>query len=153
VTAIGALIAAATGIWNLGLLLRGKRDCFIVGLGSVSPNIDREETMHVISRSEHSVKLVDWGFIEADGTFRSVPMDWEAGSLRNEEIRSGGSSNLASFGDHFETGYVRPDPPHGAFARSITQHRPRLCFDPSMPHYKRLRIRARLCFQPHYLAW
>jgi hypothetical protein len=152
-TDVAAEIAAVTGICNLVLLLRGKRDCFIVRLGSASPNIDEEETMHVVSLSEHSVKLVDWGFIEADGTFRSVQMDWETGSLHNEEIRFDGSSNLAKRGDHFEIGYLRRDPPHGAFARSITQHRPRLYFSPLMPRYKRLRIRARLCFQPHYLAW
>ena len=153
VAAVGALIAAATGIWNLVLQLRGKRDCFIVRLGDIFPSIDRETMMHVVNLSDHPVKLVDWGFIEADGTFRSFRLDWEAGSLQNEEITSRGSNDLASFGDHFATGYVRRNEPHGAFALSSTQLRPRLCFSPVMPRYKRLYLRARLHFQPYYLAW
>lgn len=153
VTLVGASVAAIAGVWNLLLQLRGKRDRFVVRLGSASPSIEQETMLHVVSHTDHPVKLKDWGFIEADGRFRSFLMDWETGSLQNEEITSRGSSELERFGAHFETGYVRKDAPLGAYAISITQRRPYVCFAPAMPLHKQLWIRGRLWFQPQYLAW
>lgn len=109
--------------------------------------------MHVVSHSDHPINLTDWGFIEADGRFNSFRMAWETGGLQNEQITSCGSSEIERFGAYFETGYVRNDTPLGAYAISITQHRPTLCFDSEMPYWRRLWIRLRLLFQPRYLAW
>lgn len=39
VTATGAVVAAATGVWNLVRQMRGTRDKFSVGLDTVSPAI------------------------------------------------------------------------------------------------------------------
>lgn len=153
VTVVGASVAAIAGVWNLLLQLRGKRDRFAVHLGSASPTIEQETTLHVVSHADHPVKLKDWGFIETDGRFRSFLMDWETGSLHNEEIISRGSSELERFGAYFETGYVRKDAPHGAYAISITQRRPYVCFAPAMPLHRQLWIRVRLWCQPQYLAW
>lgn len=153
VTVVGASVAAIAGVWNLRLQLRGRRDHFVVRLGSASPSIEQETMLHVVSHSDHPVKLTDWGFIEADGRFRSFLMDWETGWLQNEEIISRGTSKLERFGAHFETGFVRKDTPHGAYAISITQRRPCVCFAPAMPLRRRLWIMGRLWFQPQYLAW
>lgn len=153
VTLIGVLVAAIAGVWNLLLQFRGKRDHFVVRLGSASPSIDRETMLHVVSYTDHPVKLTDWGFIEADGRFRSFRMDWETGGLETEQITSRGDSELEGFGAHFETGYVRKAAPLGAYAISITQRRPYVCFAPEMPLWRRLWIRGRLWLQPHYLAW
>ena len=109
--------------------------------------------MCVVSHTDHAIKLTDWGFIEPDGQFGSFHIYWETDQLHNEEITSRGSSELEKFGAHFETGYVRDSAPLGAYAISVTQRRPCVCFDPTMPRWRRLQIRLRLLFQPNYLAW
>jgi hypothetical protein len=152
ITVIGAAVAAITGIWNLLLQFRGKRDHFVVGLGSVSPVIEQETMMHVVSHSDHRIKLTDWGFIDSDGGFQSVRMSWESGVLTSEEITTRGSSDLAARGDTLESGYIR-ETPLGAFATSATRTRPRVCFDSTAPHWRRLWIRLRLLWVgSHYLA-
>lgn len=153
VTLVGASVAAVTGVWNLSLRLRGKRDHFVVRLGSASPTIDQETMLRVVSHSDHPVKLTDCGFINADGRFASIRMHWEAGALHSDEITSRGSSELGHFGAHFETGHIRREPPLGAYAISITQRRPTLAFAPEMPFHRRLWIRGRLWLQPEYLGW
>jgi len=153
VTVIGVLVAAVTGVWNLLLQIRGKHDRFAVGLGSVSPTIEQETMLHVVSHSDHLVKLKDWGFIEPSGSFQSIRMAWETGDLQSDDIVTRGSSDFALRGDVFETGYVRRSQPLGAFAISVTQSRPRLCFDPNVSYGRRLSIRCRLLWTgSRYLA-
>ena len=153
ITVIGATVAAIASVWNLALQVRGKRDRLVVGLGSVSPSTDEETLLHVVSYSDHPIKLSDWGFIEADGRFSSIVMDWETGTLRSAEVLTRGSSELVGFGSHFESGCVRREAPSGAYAVSITRRSPFLYFDSAMPRWRRLWIRVRLWFQPHYLSW
>jgi len=153
VTLLGALVAAGAGVWNLILQMRGKRDLFLVRLGSLSPVIEEETMMSVVSRSDHPIRLTDWGFIEANGTFTSLIMEWEAGGIHSEEIETRGTSRLEGFGQHFETGYVRREMPLGAYAISATQRSPVITFDTTMPMWRRVWIRMRLLFQPSYLVW
>ncbi len=153
ITVSGVLVAAITGVWNLYLQFRGKRDRFVVRLGGVAPSIEPETMLHVVSYADHPIKLTDWGFIEADGRFSSFRMDWETGDLHTEEITDRGSAELKQFGEHYETGYLRSKAPLGAYAISITQTRPRVCFAPAMPQWRRVWIRVRLWFQPEYLGW
>jgi hypothetical protein len=153
VTVFGAAIAAITGSWNLLLQFRGKRDHFVVRLGSVSPTIEQETMLHVISHSDHPIALTDWGFVEANGRFTSLRMEWEVGTLQSEEVSSRGASELSGFGASFETGHVRSTIPLGAYAMSVTQKRPCVCFASGMPPWRRVWIRLRLRLQPHYLAW
>ena len=147
------MVAVLKDILKLLLKSRGKRDVFVVRLGRVSPTIERETMLHVINHSEHSIELRDWGFIEADGSFRSFLMEWEAGWLQSEDIVSQGSRKLAARGAFFESGYVCRNQPFGAYAISVMQNIPRLYFTSKMPHWRRIWIRLRLWFQPHYLAW
>lgn len=153
VTLAGAVIAAGAGVWNLGIQMRGKQDQFFVRLGSLSPTIEEETMLSVVSRSDHPIRLTDWGFIEANGTFTSFIMEWEIGAFQGEEIVSRGSAALESFGQHFETGYVRRDAPLGVYAVSATQRSPVITFDTKMPMWRRGWIQLRLLFQPSYLAW
>jgi len=153
VTLTGAVIAAGAGVWNLVIQMRGKRDQLFVRIGSLSPTIEEETMLSVVSRSDHPVRLTDWGFIEANGTFTSIIMEWEVGAFHGEEIISRGSSAFEGFGQHFETGYVRRERPLGAYAVSATQRSPVITFDPSMPMWRRCWIRLRLIFQPSYLSW
>jgi hypothetical protein len=152
VTVVGAVVAAATGVWTLLRQIRGKNDEFVVGLHTVSPSIRQETMLHVISHSDHPIKLTDWGFIEADGRFSSIPMDWEVDPSLGEDLAAVGSSELASRGAVFETGYTRRDDAFGVFAKSVTQKRPRICFAREMPYRRRILIRLRLLLRPNYLA-
>ena len=153
VTLVGAVIAAAAGVWNLLLQMRGKRDRFLVRLGAMSPTIEEETMMSVVSLSDHPIRLIDWGFIEANGSFTSFILEWEVGGLQSEEITARGTTRLEDFGQHFETGYVRRESPLGAYAVSATQRRPVITFDTGMPMWRRGWIRMRLLFQCSYLTW
>lgn len=153
VTLAGAVIAATAGVWNLILQIRGKRDLFLVRLGSLAPAIEEETMLSVVSRSDHPIRLIDWGFIEANGSFTSFILEWEVGGLHSEEITARGTPRLENFGQHFETGYVRRESPMGAYAISATQRKPVLTFDTEMPIWRRGWIRLRLVFLPNYLAW
>lgn len=153
VTLLGAMVAAGAGVWNLILQMRGKCDLVLVQLGSLSPAIEEETMLSVVSRSDHPIRLTDWGFIEANGTFTSLIMEIEADLLHVEEIVQRGSSRLESFGQHFETGYSRCRAPLGAYAITATQHRPVIAFNRAVPVWRRVWIRLRLLFQPSYLAW
>jgi hypothetical protein len=153
VTVIGAVIAAVTGIWNLVLQMRGKRDDFVVGLYAVRPVLEEETVMHVVSHSDHPITLTDWGFIEPDGRLTSINMSWETGDLMSEEIVVRGSADLAARGATLESGYTRRKRPVGAFAISVTQSRPRVCFDSDTPYWRRLSVRWRLLRKgPRYLT-
>ena len=109
--------------------------------------------MSVISRSDHPIRLTDWGFIEPNGTFTSLILEWETGSLHGEEITTRGTSRLEGFGQHFETGYVRSQVPLGAYAISATQRGPVITLSTTMPVWRRVWIRLRLLFQPSYFGW
>jgi len=153
VTLAGAVVAAVAGVWNLIFQMRGKRDLFLVRLGSLSPAIEEETMLSVVSRSDHPIRLIDWGFIEANGSFTSFILEWEVGGLHSEEITARGAPRLENFGLHFETGYVRRESPSGAYAISATQRRPVITFDTGMPMWRRGWIRMRLLLQSSYLAW
>ena len=152
-TLAGSAIAAVAGIWNLRLQMRGKRDRFLVRLGTVSPSIEEETTLSIVSLSDHQIQLTDWGFVESNSTFTSIPLELDAGYIVSGEILSRGSTTLENFGRQFVAGYVRRDKPLGAFAISSTQHRPVITFDKAMPLLRRIWIRLRLLFQSSYLGW
>lgn len=151
-TVFGASIAALTGIVNLSLQFRGKRDRFAVRLGSASPSVERETMLRVVSMSDHPVSLVDWGFLSDKGTFQSIRMDWETGDLSSDEIVQHGFPKLESFGANFESGYIRREEPVGAFAISATQDLPKVYFSPAAPRLLKLKIRLRLLWNSNYLA-
>jgi hypothetical protein len=138
------IIAAVTGLWNLYLLMRGKQDAFLVGMGAATPTIEEETVLHVISRSDHQIKLKDWGFIDSTGHLQSLRFNYEAGELNSDEIMSRGSSCLKERGDVFETGYISRKTILGAYAISMTQRRPRICFQDGATLWWRLRIWLRL---------
>jgi hypothetical protein len=141
-TALAAVIAAITGIWGVALQLRGKRDQFLVGLGSVRPQAEQETMLHVVNVCDHVVKLKDYGFIEANGRLSSIPFKSDVMEFASEELRFRGSIELAQRSATYEVGYIR-EAPIGAYAISVTQTRPRLHFDPSTPYWRRLWIRSK----------
>jgi hypothetical protein len=153
VTVGGAVVAAVTGVCNLLLQLRGKRDRFRVGMGSVEPMIEEETIMHVVSLSDHPINIVDRGFILPDETFQSFRLAWEAGEFQGDELRTRSSGELTERGAYCESGYIRKGPALGAFARSVTQRSPRIYFCYDTPYWRRLRIRVQVLWRgSRYLA-
>lgn len=148
-----ALVAAFTGIWNVWWQTKGKNDRFLVGLDSIIPTIEQETFIHVVSLSDHSILLKDWGFIKSDGKFISCPLGSQTDSLDNDILKTRGSTHLLSRNDSFEMGYIKSERPFGAYAISVTQKRPRLHFESSMPYWRRIVIILRLWLQPNYFAW
>ena len=146
VTLIGAVIAAVTGAWNLILQMRGKQDDFVVGMDAATPTIDEETVLHVISCSDHQIKLKDWGFIDSTGRLQSFIFACEVGDLFSEQIVSRGSSCLNQRCDCFETGYKTRNTILGAYAISMTQRRPRICFQDGATLWWRLWIWLRMAW-------
>ncbi|WP_415760591.1 hypothetical protein [Pseudomonas sp. LT1P18] len=142
ITLAGAVIAACTGVWSLWLQMRGKRDRFTVGPGTVRPEILRETAMHVVSHSDHPIQLADYGFIDPDFQFSSIPLEQELYDFHDSHVFTRGESALEKRSDYFEIGYVRRDTPIGAFARSVTQSRPRIGFAYDTPLWKKLCVRT-----------
>lgn len=148
----GAVIAAVSGVWSLLIQLRGKRDSYIVCLGSSQPEIVQEKMMHVVSRSDHPIRIADYGFIDSDYRLRSIQLELEE-CFDDTQVIGRGESMLEGYSSVFERGYVRRHIPIGAFARSATQSRPRLSFDIDVPFWTRFVVRVRVLLKGRgYLA-
>ncbi|MBN3966192.1 hypothetical protein IMW75_13010 [Pseudomonas gregormendelii] len=144
ITLVGAVIAACTGVWSLWLQMRGKRDRFAVRPGTVRPEIIRETMMHVVSHSDHPIQLADYGFIDPDFKFSSIPLERELSDFHDSHLYQRGESVLEKRSDYFEIGYIRRDTPIGAFAKSVTQSRPTIGFAWDTPVWKKLWVRTLL---------
>lgn len=141
VTLAGALVGAVAGAWSLFLQLRGKRDSFKVGMGTISPEAIREECLHVVSKSDHPIRIADYGFISADGQLKSIQMEADLGSYMGQEGLFRGSSMLEKRGDALEVGYCMRNAPIGCFALTNLQSRPKLAFRYDTPRWKRAKVR------------
>lgn len=145
VTLAVAIVAAVSGVWNLLIQLRGKRDSFKVGMGTVSPEVLPEVMMHVISTSEHPITVSDYGFIELDGRLTSIPLEAELSSYISHEGLFRGSTRLEKRGDAMEVGYSRRRAVIGCFALTNLQSRPKISFSYSTPTWTRMKV--------HCQAW
>lgn len=141
VTLIGAVVAAVTGSVGLWMQVRGKRDSFKIGIGTVSPEATSLTFLNVVSRSDHPIKISDYGFIEGNGRLYSIPMESDLGNHIAHEGVFRGSSMLEGRGDFFEIGYDRTRPVIGCFAMSNLQSKPKLAFSYETPRWKRLKVR------------
>lgn len=146
-TLAGAVIAAVSGVWSLLIQLRGKRDSFLLGMGTISPEAIRETCMHVVSISEHSIKISDYGFIELNGQLTSIPMESELTSYIAHEGLFRGSTTLEKRGDSMEVGYCRNRPAIGCFALTNVQTRPKVAFGYDTPRWKRLYVRLKVLWK------
>jgi hypothetical protein len=140
-----------TGVVSLFLQFRGKRDAFSVGLGPVTPYAGTEKFMHVVSLSDHPIEIVDYGFIEEkEGRpreeFWSFPdaTEHDPALMTDGIVLIRGSRILEARNSSFEAGMDYGPKILGAFARSITQEKPRLCFRQDVGLWARLRIRLRV---------
>lgn len=152
-TLAGAVIAAVSGVWSLLIQLRGKRDSFKVGMDTISPEATPFTFLHVVSRSDHPIKISDYGFIEENGRLYSIPMEADLGEYIAHEGAFRGSSFLEKRGDAFEVGYDRTRPVIGCFAMTNLESRPTLAFRRVTPLWMRVWVRVKVwCKGDGYLA-
>lgn len=150
-TFAGAVIAAITGLTSLFLQFRGKRDNFAVGLDTVTPYAGTETFMNVVSLSDHPIEIVDYGFIEERGErkqeeFWSFPeaSEHDPALMSEGVVMMRGSRFLKERNASFESGMDYGPTVIGAFAKSITQKRPKLKFRANVGLWTRIRIRWRV---------
>lgn len=143
-TLLGAIVAGVVGAINLFFQIRGPKDRFRVVAGSTRDHGDPSVYMHVVSLSEHPIRLIDWGWIDSDLRLRSIPSElqepdfWEASETRT------GSEYLEKRTDLFEVGYQRRDTPVGAWAKSATERYPKLAFRYDAGFILKARVRLRV---------
>ena len=101
--------------------------------------------MHVISYRDHPIQLTDYGFIDPDLQFSSVPLEQELYDFHDSHVFTHGASIFEKRSDYFEIGYIRRNTPIGAFARSVIQSRLRIGFAYDTPLFGS-GCRSGLCF-------
>lgn len=151
VVALGAAIGAVTGLVNLYLLTRRRKDRFLVRCGSVMPDDGQETMLHVISKSDHAITISDFGYITVDGKLHSIPMDEDV-NWHNEVIVKRGDLTLRHYNDITERG-IRFPATLGVFAKLAGVDRPQLAFHRETALYHRIKVRSRLFVSPNYFLW
>lgn len=140
VTLIGAVVAAVSGVWALIIQLRGVRDEILVSLGTLSPEAIPETMMNVVSKSDHPIRVVDFGFIDLNGRLVSIPLEIDLLNLHSDEVERYGSPILNRRGDSFQVGYCMAHGVLGCYARTSLQTRPCMAFGFDTSLVKRARI-------------
>lgn len=139
-----AVVAAISGVWSLLIQLRGKRDNFKVGMGTISPEVLPETVMHVVSISEHPIKIADYGFIELNGQLTSIPMEAELTDYIAHEGLFRGAMLLEKRGDSMEVGYCRRKAVIGCFALTNLQAHPKIAFNYDTSLWNKIKVRSQL---------
>ncbi len=154
VTMVAASIAALCSAINLWKTQFSGKDSVRVEFGPLTPDWVMEETMvAVISRSSHRVEVIDYGFIEPDFQFTSIPGLSSACDLQGVSTAFIGSMKMERYGDTLEAGYVRKHKPIGCYARISTRTRPFVHFSDEVRRWRRLLFAVRLWFSPNYHSW
>jgi len=145
-----ALIAAVTGVVNLGLLLKGKTDKFVVRYWSVFPTMDEGHQFSIISTSDHPVHIVDYGYILEGPSMHSVSIEQQLGTFRPEDVRVQGDRQLERHGDVLDIDLHLAPKPLATYAQSATQRGFKLAFKPKVPFWRRLYIRGMILLNPYH---
>lgn len=150
---LGIAIAAITGVVNLFVIWRRRRNRIFVGCETITPHIYRERALHVINKSDHCVKIRDYGFIDSNRTLVSIPLleddpgDYEEpGFLR-------GSTELPAYNASYECGVDVSFDVIGVYAAVAGGGRPTLAFNSNASFFDRFRVRLRLIWRPNYFRW
>lgn len=139
ITAIAAIIAAMTGIFNYHKLKSEGRDKIKVSLWDEYFDLDDEEKLHVVNLKNHKTVISDWGFLLASGHFSSIPVKntLEAPYPNNDTTRGNrvleGKSSIFVYGTRDAADNIV-----GAYAKTATQKYPRFCILPILPLHKRI---------------
>lgn len=145
----GVLATFGLGVWGVWMKLTEKADRVKVGLGAVRPEIDYRETLHVVSRCDHPIKLADYGFVDSRGQICSLPYMFEAAGAGDDfDVMSRGTTALEKRNDSFEIGLPMKERQVAACARTTAQDRYTLGFAPDVAIWRRLYLRFKLRWLP-----
>jgi len=147
-TVIGAVIAVSAFALNL----RSKSDKIKIDFGPTYPPISPGESLHVLSCSDHRMKLKDYGFIDRSGAMLSLPaLDAFESRPEDDHVPVSGSSSLEKRGDIFEIGPVRlRDKQIGAYAITVGQRFRRTAFHGDIGLPMRLWLKIKIAFKPKF---
>lgn len=147
-TLIGAIVGAVTASANLWLSLRSKSDKIKVNYGPINPPIAPGHSMYVVSRCDHRVSLVDYGFVLKSRKLQSLRQLWtEEPGDENERVLISGQSTLEERGDIFSIEYQElRDEVIGAYAITASDDRISLGFRAGLSLQYRIILRLSLKF-------
>ncbi|PLC03450.1 hypothetical protein CY658_21785 [Variovorax sp. RO1] len=148
---VGAMVGGLMSfLINWWWKVRAESDRIQVRYGSAHYDESPGYAMHVISRSDHTLEVTDYGFVLGDGKLLSVPDLW-ANHFGDELSRDAysGSSILRARNERYEVhvDLSRKDIV-GAYARTSTQKHPSVTFETYEPisiwRQLRFKIKQRL---------
>lgn len=150
-TFVGAMIAGATGVANLTWQWRDRRDQIFVRCGSLHQTIDQYNSLYVVNVGKNPVQLLDYGFVLASGKLMSLPWYWETEgpSLDPAHSYTSGERRMPPQGT-FEAGIEYRGSIVGVWAKTATQHRPKLAFSYDTPVWQRALLTVRHFVKPAY---
>lgn len=141
-TFAAALGAGITGALNLWWKATEKEDKIHVGMYTLGAENIPQTMLHVVSRCDHAVVVVDYGFIRESGELVSLPEIWEE-DPNDEDALVRGSATLSKRNESYEVGTEINWRAIGCYARTSAQRRPRLAFRQDVPIRKRWAIALR----------
>jgi hypothetical protein len=146
VTLAGAVVGGITGALTYWTKFTEQRDRITVRLGALSPPVAPGEALHVLSRSDHQVRLRDYGFIDENGRLLSIPDLMTNDPFdQNDGVMTSGQTILEKRGDIWEIAYVRlRDKQIGAFAITVGQTSRSIDLSDAIPMYHRLYLRWKI---------
>jgi hypothetical protein len=145
-TLAGAVVGGTTGALTYWSNFTKERDRITVRLGALSPPVAPGEALHVFSRSDHQLRLRDFGFIDEKGRLLSVPDLWANDPCdRDDGVVTSGSTTLEKRGDTWEVAYVRlRDKQIGAYAITIGQRSRSVDLSDDVPLFQRAYLRWKI---------
>lgn len=148
VTLVGAVAAAVAASLNLWWTYKAKDDKIKVGLDPLGPQIEPGYFLHVVSRVDHPVQLLDWGFVDGRGRLLSVPQ--LSADEPMDHISVVGSALLETRNSSFATGLQLRDRQIGAYAITTAQTRRTVAFRHDVQWHTRSLLRLRIWWGPSF---
>ena len=148
-TLAGAVGAAAAASLNLWWTYKAKDDKIKVGLDPLNPQMEPGYFLHVVSRADHPMELLDRGFVDSRGRLLSLPQLW-ANEPGDDRPSIEGSALLERRNASFVTGLRLRDEQIGAYAITTSQTCRTLAFRHDVPWPMRFLLRLKVWWGPSF---
>lgn len=152
ITAVGAVIAAVTGAWNLWRQHRQTKDRLLVWYGDPDAIYLPVEGVTFQNKSEHVIAVLDYGLVDDGGGLYSIPDHDQACQGWDENCRISGNPRsmakgaivIASISALTKTKII------GAYAQATGHGAPTFSFKSSVGVFQRIKIRWRYSWLPGF---